>query len=176
MGVSGGGDGRGGDVAVGRDSEADGFGAPGRGRAGLGDLLSAAARLTLSPSASPPSLRVRPRRCGPGGCRGCLLIADPIGKVSSEAGWVGGFGLLGDLLVVLEFVDQDGHWVADCAFDQSDLVEQVRPSGRRRWARAVIGSGCPWKRGAAWIHWARWAAPSGSRLLSPITASSFCSQ
>jgi hypothetical protein len=39
MAVSGSGDGRGGDVAEGGDAEADGFGAPGRGRAGLGDFV-----------------------------------------------------------------------------------------------------------------------------------------
>jgi hypothetical protein len=37
--VSGGGDGRGGDVAVGGDAEADGLGATGGGHVGLGDLV-----------------------------------------------------------------------------------------------------------------------------------------
>ena len=43
----------GGDVAVGGDAEVDGFGASCGGQVGLGDLLLAASRLTLSPSASP---------------------------------------------------------------------------------------------------------------------------
>ena len=39
MGVSGCGDGRGGDVAVGGDAEADGFGPAGGGQVGLGELV-----------------------------------------------------------------------------------------------------------------------------------------
>ena len=106
----------------------------------------------------------------------CLLIADPVGEVVGEARWVGGLSLLGDLVVVLEFVDQDGHGAADCAFDQSDLVERVRESDA-----ALDEPGCDpfWvfvKARVASIHWARWVAPWGSRLLSPTTASLFCSQ
>ncbi len=44
-----------------------------------------------------------------------LLAAHPGDEVVGEAGWVGGFGLRGDLVVVLEFVDQHGRWVSDGA-------------------------------------------------------------
>ena len=54
-----------------------------------------------------------------------LLIADPGGEVIGEAGRVGSLGLLGDLLVVLEFVDQHGHSMPDGAFDESDFLEGV---------------------------------------------------